>query len=89
MAVHKRGKIWWDKFNWNGETIRESTKQSNMRTDEQIEGTHKTSLAKGEMGLRERKPAPTVAEFAKGDFLPYVRTRFADKPPHSITTKSR
>ena len=34
---------------------------------------------KGEVGIRDRKPAPTVAEFAKNDFMPHVRTRFADK----------
>ena len=80
MAVYKRGKIWWYKFNWNGETIRESTKQSNKRIAEQMEATHKTSLAKGEVGLRDRKPAPTLRQFAEGDFLPFVRSTFAAKP---------
>src|SRR5258708_40364069 len=79
MAVYKRGKIWWYKFNWNGEPIRESTKQTNKRTAEQIEATHKTSLAKGEVGLRDRKPAPTLREFAERDFLPYARSAFASK----------
>jgi len=80
MAVYKRGKIWWYKFNWNGAAIRESTKQANKRTAEQMEAAHKTSLAKGEVGIRERKPAPTFAEFSKADFMPYVRAHFADKP---------
>jgi integrase len=80
MAVFKRGKKWWYKFVWNGELIRESTKQSNKRTAEQMEAAHKASLAKGEVGIRERKPAPTITEFAKNDFMPHVRARFADKP---------
>ncbi len=80
MAVYKRGKIWWYKFNWNGETIREGTKQSNKRVAEQMEAAHKTSLAKGEVGIRDRKPVPTVAAFAKDDFMPNARARFADKP---------
>jgi integrase len=80
MAVFKRGKKWWYKFVWNGELIRESTKQSNKRTAEQMEAAHKASLAKGEVGIRERKPAPSIGEFAKNDFMPHVRTRFADKP---------
>lgn len=80
MAVHKRGKIWWYKFNWNGETIRESTKQANKRTAEQMEATHRTSLAKGEVGLRDRKPAPTLKDFAERDFLPFVRSTSAGKP---------
>ena len=80
MAVYKRGHVWWYRFTWNGTAIRESTKQTNKRVAEQIEAAHKTSLAKGEVGIRERKPVPTLAEFAETDFLPYVRTRFADKP---------
>jgi integrase len=80
MAVFKRGKKWWYKFVWNGELIRESTKQSNKRTAEQMEAAHKASLAKGEVGIRERKPVPTLAEFSKSDFMPHVRARFADKP---------
>jgi integrase len=80
MAVYKRGKIWWYKFTWNGEPVRESTKQSNKRTAEQMEATHKTSLAKGEVGLRDRKLAPTLADFAEKDFLPFVRSTSAGKP---------
>ena len=80
MAIYKRGKIWWYKFNWNGEPIRESTKQANKRTAEQMEATHKTSLAKGEVGLRDRKLAPTLADFAEKDFLPFVRSTSAGKP---------
>ncbi len=80
MAVYKRGKIWWYKFNWNGVTIRESTKQTNKRTAEQMEATHKASLAKGEVGLRDRKPAPTLRQFADADFLPFVRSTSVAKP---------
>ncbi len=80
MAVYKRGRVWWYKFTWKGEPVRESTKQTNKRTAEQIEAAHKTALAKGEVGIREKKPSPTLAQFAKNDFLPYVRNRFAAKP---------
>ena len=81
MALYKQAKSknWWYKFNWNGVTIRESTKQSNKRVAEQIEAAHKTSLAKGEVGIRERKVIPTLKEFAETDFLPYVRSTFAAK----------
>jgi len=79
MAVYKRGKIWWYKFNWNGDSVRESTKQTNKRVAEQMEAAHKTSLAKGEVGIRDRKLAPTLREFAEHDFLPFVRSTFAAK----------
>jgi hypothetical protein len=79
MAVYKQRKSdkWWYKFRWNGELIRESTKQSNKRVAEQMEAAHKTSLAKGEVGIRERKPVPLLRDFAENDFLPYVRSTFA------------
>jgi hypothetical protein len=76
----KTSNNWWYKFSWNGALIRESTKQANKRVAEQIESAHRTRLAKGEVGLRDRKAAPTVAEFSEHDFLPHVRARFADKP---------
>ena len=80
MAVYKRGQVWWYKFTWNGEAIRESTKQSNKRIAEQIQATHRASLAKGEVGIRERKPIPTLGRFLADDFLPFVRTTKAAKP---------
>jgi hypothetical protein len=80
MAVFKRGRKWWYKFFWNGEPIRESTKQGNKRVAEQMEATHKASLAKGEVGIREKKPVPTLEKFLENDFLPFVRTTKAAKP---------
>jgi integrase len=79
MAVYKRGRVWWYKFTFNGEAIRESTKQTNKRTAEQMEAAHKAALAKGEVGIRDRKPVPTLKQFAEGDFLPFVRSTFAAK----------
>ena len=37
MAIYKRGNVYWFKFVWRGERIRESTKQGNRRLAEQIE----------------------------------------------------
>jgi hypothetical protein len=79
MAVYKRNRVWWYKFTWRGGPIRESTKQTNKRVAEQIEAAHKTSLAKGEVGIRDRKPAATIRQFAKADFLPFCRATFAAK----------
>ena len=80
MGIYKRGGIYWYRFNWNGEKVRESTKQGNPRVARQIEAAHKTALAKGEVGIRERTPAPTLRVFAERDFRPYVESRFKDKP---------
>lgn len=79
MAVHKRGKIWWYKFTWNGEPIRESTKQGNKRVAEQMEAAHRTMLAKGEVGIRDSGRVPTLRKFAD-NFEKAIETRCADKP---------
>ena len=80
MGVYKRGGVWWYKFNWNGRTIRASTKITNKRTAEQIEAARKTELAKGEVGFRDRKPVPVLGTFLEDDFLPFVRATKAGKP---------
>jgi hypothetical protein len=81
MAVYKqpKSKYWWYKFTWNGEQIRESTKQTNKRVAQTMEAAHRTALAKGEVGIRERKTVPTLKDFAEHDFLPFVRSTFAAK----------
>jgi|SRR5580704_4178598 hypothetical protein len=82
MGVYKqpKSKYWWYKFSWNGEVIRESTKQANKRVAETMEAAHRTALAKGEVGIREKKRIPTLKEFAEDDFKPYVQSQFKDKP---------
>ena len=80
MAVYKRGKIWWYKFVWNGAPIRESTKQTNKRVAEQMEAAHRTSLAKAEVGIRDRTSTPTIQDFVESDFIPFIQARFQHKP---------
>jgi integrase len=72
--------VYWYKFMWQGKLVRESTKQGNDKVARQMEAAHRTSLAKGEVGIREKKPAPSLADFLKNDFVPFVRTRHATKP---------
>lgn len=79
MGIYKRGDTYWYRFNWYGKQIRESTKQGNPRVARQIEAAHKTALAKGEVGIREKRVSPTLKEFAESDFLPYIRSTFASK----------
>ena len=79
MALYKRGNIWWYKFVWKSERFQESTKQSNKRVAEQMEAAHKTSLAKGEVGIREKAKVPTLKEFGR-DFMKAIETQCAEKP---------
>lgn len=62
--IYKRGKKWWYKFDWNGQTIRKSCKTSNENTAIQIEAAARTSLAKREVGILDNFSTPTVAAFA-------------------------
>ena len=73
-------KYYWFKFVWAGELIRESTKQANKRVAEQMESARRTALAKGEVGIRDRKAAPTLGNVAERDFKPYIESRFVNKP---------
>jgi integrase len=65
---------------WNGELIRKSTKQGNDRKARTMESAHRTSLANGLVGIREKKPVPTLADFLENDFVPFVETKHAVKP---------
>src|SRR4051794_34409992 len=82
MAVYKQknSKNWWYQFIWDGKRIRESTKQTVKRVAEQMEAAHKATLAKGEVGIREKKPIPVLKDFVETDFLPFVDSRFLNKP---------
>jgi hypothetical protein len=78
--IYKRGRIYWYKFMFGGVWVRESTKQRNNRVALNMEAAHRTSLAKGEVGIREKKAVPTLAEFLKHEFLPFAQSKHATKP---------
>lgn len=51
MSIFKRGRVYWYHFVFNSTHIQESTKQGNPRVARQMEAAHRTSLAKGELGI--------------------------------------
>lgn len=81
MAIYKRGKskVYWYSFIFKGERIQESTRQGNPRVARQMEAAHRTRLAKGEVGIVERKAVPTLKMFA-AQFETAIETRNAEKP---------
>jgi integrase len=81
MAIYKRGSIYWYKFTFNGEAIRESTRQKNQHTARQMEAAHRASLAKGEVGIRDKKPVPTLREFIDKRFEPWAKAQFEQASP--------
>jgi integrase len=66
---------------WKGELVRESTRQGNDKVARQMEAAHRTSLAKGEVGIRERKPIPTVKSFCEERVEPWAKSTFEQSSP--------
>src|ERR1700729_2656880 len=76
MSIYKRGGVYWYKFQWKGALVRESTKQGNDKVARQMEAAHKTSLAKGEVGIREKVQAPSLKDFCERRFEPWAKATF-------------
>ena len=86
MSVYKqpKSKYWSYRFVWNNKEIRTSTKQTNRRVAEQMEAAKRTALAKGEVGLRTPKRAPTLSDFLDTDFLPFYRRTKGETEPNTV-----
>jgi integrase len=81
MSIYKRGEIYWYRFMWKGQLVRESTKQGNDKVARQMEAAHRTSLAKGEVGIRDKKPVPTIRQFCEQRVEPWARSTFEQAAP--------
>lgn len=79
--IYKRGKFYWYKFVWQGKLVRESTKQGNDKVARQMESAHRTSLAKGEVGIRDKKAIQTLGQFIDGRFEPWAKATFEKSSP--------
>lgn len=77
--IYKRDGIYYYEFELRGRRYRESTRQRNPRTARQMESARRTQILKGEVGIREKKPAPICADFSER-FLTWVETEKAAKP---------
>ena len=77
----KKSKTYWYHFIFDSQHIQESTKQGNPRVARQMEAAHRTSLAKGEVGIRERKYVPTLEEFIRDRFEPWAKATFEHTSP--------
>jgi integrase len=85
MSIFKRGNVYWYHFLFNGEHIQKSTKQGNPRTARTMEAAFKTALAKGEVGITERKPVPTLADYIEHRFKPWAKATFEHASPRTWT----
>ncbi len=79
MAIYKRGETYWYEFQFNGERIQASAQTTNKDAARTIAAAHRVRLAKGEAGIRERPPVPTLEDFAPR-FESAIVTLCAEKP---------
>lgn len=78
--IYKRGKrkTYWYKFMWQGQLVRQSTKQGNDKVARQMESAHRTALAKGLLGIREKKATPSLRSFCDARFAPWAKATFEE-----------
>ncbi len=81
MGLFKRGDVYWFEFVYGGRRYRESTGVKNQRVAGEIERAYRTALAKGEVGITERKPVPAFRS-AMDDFLKWSKQSLK-KPTHT------
>jgi len=65
MSIFKRGKTYWFEFVYRGQRYRKPTRVRNKEAAKDIESGFRIALAKGEVGITERKPTPTLKQFEK------------------------
>ena len=53
------------KFMWNGEPVQKRTRATNAKVARTIESALRNALALGDVGILERKPAPTLGAFSE------------------------
>ena len=65
MSLFKRGRTYWFEFVYRGQRYCKSTRVRNKEAAVDIESAFRTALAKGDVGITERKRTPTLKEFEK------------------------
>src|SRR5882757_9925599 len=79
MGLFKRGDVYWYEFVHNGKRYQRSSGVKSQRAARLIEAATRTNLAKGDVGIVERKKAPTLQVFKKA-FMDAIEVRSAEKP---------
>ncbi len=79
MAIYKRGGVYWFHFVFDGRHVQKSTKTKDKAAARQIEAAYRVKLAKGEVGIEEKPPAPDFKTAMK-DFLAWSKFEHSAKP---------
>ena len=81
MSLYKRGGVWWYKFKFQGQTIRESTHSGRKDLSRDAERTRRRELELSVNRIERRNPAPLFRLAAK--------TWLAEKAGRATKTISR
>lgn len=79
MTIYRRGKFYWYEFEFDGVRHRKSTKTTNQKAALQVEAAVRLALAKGEVGITEKKAIPSLAEAMK-EFLSWSESEHHEHP---------
>jgi integrase len=79
MAIYKRGGFYWFEFVFKGKRYQQSTKLTNQNDARSAAAAYRTKLAKGEFGIEDPEPVPTLLKFSV-DFMKQIRMDCASKP---------
>src|SRR5665213_1539438 len=79
MRVFKRGKFYWFELVYRGQRIQKSTRVKNQNAAADIASAYRTALAKGDVGITERKRAP-VFSVGMRDFLDWSKSEHRAHP---------
>lgn len=84
MNIYKRGKsgIYWYRFEYAGKQVRRSSGVTSAKDAKDIASAYRTKLARGEVGLKEPEPAPTIPTFSAAlkTFLDWSETEYQAHP---------
>ena len=78
MGLIKRGKVWWIRFEYNGQLIQRTPRSHNKDIARDIEAQLRARLARGEAGLIDTAHAPTLDKFGQR-FLAHLPAHVAPR----------
>lgn len=88
MALTKRGEYWWYNFRFKGRKIQGPTKVKSKTEARAIQEAVRLRLAKGEVGIEEKEPAPNFKQAMK-DFLSQAKGELRESSAHRYEIASK
>lgn len=81
MSLYRRGDVWWFKFKFAGQMIRESSKSGNKNIAKDAERARRRELEQGYNGLSKQQRAQMFSVIAEA----WIETKTAYLSPRSVT----